>query len=381
MAPKKKATLEPSEEKKYERFPTADLLLDPDNPRLKEYGIDKNATQFDILKALWTKMAVEELAMSIAYNGYFEHEPLFLAEEGGDLVAIEGNRRLAAVKILLSADLRRKLKASDLPDIDKIDDSRRTELKTLPALVTTREEIWRYLGFKHVNGPATWGAYAKAQYIASVHNKYGVPLTEIAKQIGDYTNIVERQYHGLMVVQQAEDSGVFSRENANRSGGFEFSHIYTGLDHEGIKSYLGITKASRGKKKPVPTRKLKALGKLLTWIYGDKSKDIKPVMRTQAKDLKTLGSVLKNAKGRKALEDGLPLALAQDISVGDEAIFSRAIHEAKQQLQKAHGTLSTGFDPTDASLLQTARQLEDLSVDLVDQMEAKRRTRRNRNQN
>ena len=34
-------------------------------------------------------------------SGYWEHEKLFAAREKGKLVVIEGNRRLAAVKLLL----------------------------------------------------------------------------------------------------------------------------------------------------------------------------------------------------------------------------------------------------------------------------------------
>src|ERR1022692_778647 len=82
--------------------PIRDLLLDPDNPRLAEFGISAGASQFDLLKTLWDEMAVAEVAMSIAYSGYFQHEPLFVENSGdGTYVVIEGNRRLAAVKLLV----------------------------------------------------------------------------------------------------------------------------------------------------------------------------------------------------------------------------------------------------------------------------------------
>jgi hypothetical protein len=51
---------------------TKDLLLDPENPRLAEYGIKPEAKQGDLLKTLWENMAAEEVAMSIAYNGTAE---------------------------------------------------------------------------------------------------------------------------------------------------------------------------------------------------------------------------------------------------------------------------------------------------------------------
>ena len=159
----------------YERVNIDDLLLDVKNPRLAELGITSSATQFDLVKALWDEMAVEEVAMSIAYSGYFDHEPLFVEPMSkGKYIVIEGNRRFAAVKLLVDASAPQENQSDKTPNHLARNASNRS--KTLPVIVTTRKESWRYLGFKHVNGPATWGSYAKAQYIAHVHNDYDIPL-------------------------------------------------------------------------------------------------------------------------------------------------------------------------------------------------------------
>ena len=165
-----------------------DLLLDANNPRLVEYAQTSNPTQFDLLRTLWQKMAVDELAMSMAANGFFQHEPLFVTEEGGKQVVIEGNRRLAALKLLRDPNLRKRLKITDLPELS---DKKRKLLDKVPIVITTRKDLWQYIGFKHVNGPAKWGSYAKAQYIAFVKENYRkVPLEKIAEQIGDKNRTV-----------------------------------------------------------------------------------------------------------------------------------------------------------------------------------------------
>ena len=361
----------------YDRFDTSALLLDSDNPRLQEYSISPKASQADILRAIWQRMAAEEVAMSIAYNGYFNHEPLFIEKRSdGQLVVIEGNRRLCAVKILLDAKLRTSLKATALPTLSA---TRRKELSSLPGIITTRKDVWRYLGFKHVNGAATWGAYAKAQYVAKVHNEYGVPLEDIAKQIGDYSNTIERQYHGLMVVEQAEESGVFDRLNVARSR-FEFSHIYTGLSHEGIRAFLGLRAESRTKRRPVQKLKTKNLGELLEWIYGNRARGIQPRMRTQAEDLRKLSAILMDPGGIKALRNGLPLDSAQDIILGDKQLFLQALYNAKASLQSAHGTLSTGYSPKEVDALKIAAHVEELAIDLVDEMRRKQTRQRSTTQ-
>jgi len=199
--------------KVYERIEVGELRLDAKNPRLAEYALGSKPTQQELLKILWQKMAVDELAMSIGARGYFPHEPIFVEEDGDKLVEIEGNRRLAAVLLLLDSEERKRLKITDLPSISP---AAAKELGMLPIVRTTRKDLWQYLGFKHVNGPAKWGSYAKAQYIAEVRQNFGIDLEVIASQIGDRNRTVQRLYRAMMVIKQAEDAGVFKREDRFR---------------------------------------------------------------------------------------------------------------------------------------------------------------------
>jgi hypothetical protein len=355
----------------YDRIPIERLLFDAQNPRLAEFGLAEDASQFQVLQTLWKYMAIQEIAMSIAHNGYFNHEPLFVEPtDNNKFVVIEGNRRLAAVRLLLDAELRERLKATDLPTITT---GRHHEILTLPVIVTTRKAAWRYLGFKHVNGPATWGSYAKAQYIAFVRNTYGVPLEEIAAQIGDFNATVERMYRGLMIIEQAESARVFDRSDVAKIR-FHFNYIYTGMDYPGIRSFLGLERraGTEPHRKPVPSGKLKNLGELLVWLYGSKRLNKHSLIKSQNPDLKILDTILQADKGIKALRDGLPLAVAEDISIGDERLFSKSIQQAKIALQKALGTVTTGFAANDAEALRVAGDVESLARDLMDAMTQKR---------
>ena len=324
----------------YDRVAPQDLDFDSQNPRLVEYFEGEKPTQDGLLRMLWEQMAVDEVAMSIAASGYFDYEPLFVAEEKGRLVVIEGNRRLAAVKLLLDNDLRQELHATDLPEISP---ARARELSSLPVIRTNRKSTWLYFGFKHFNGPAKWDSYAKAHYIGQLHREYHVPLQDIASQIGDKHRTVQRLFRGFMVIEQAEKAKVFRRENRYNPH-FSFSHLYTGLDYDGIAAFISLRDESTESDEPVPKTKVKELGELCTWLYGDKELDIAPQVERQNPHLRQLDEVLRSKEATDSLRAKLSLAVALEVSYGDERVFHSALIQAKEALQKARGTLSTGFN-------------------------------------
>ena len=342
-----------------------DLLLDPANPRLSDAGLGKNPSQEEIIKTLWSTMAVDEVALSIAENGFYQHEPLYAEKHGAKYHVVEGNRRLAAVKLLCNPDLRTIVKAASLP---KLAESARRNLDKLPIVVCRREQIWTYLGFKHINGPQAWESYPKASYVAWVHNSLNVPLDEIARRIGDKHSTVLRLYDALMVLEQAKSARVFDPEDRYKEH-FSFSHLTTGLGYAGIQTFLGLPKGQDtiGKRRPVPPSRVQQLGELMVWLYGSKSQNSPAVVQSQNPDLRRLDEVLRSKEATIALRKGLPLAVSLEISKGDERVFREALIEAKQNLQKARGTVLTGYTGN-ADLLVTAEEIAELARTLVSDM-------------
>jgi hypothetical protein len=121
-------------------IPLRQLQLDEANARLA--WRTNGASQRELLQILWTEMAVEEVAWSIAKNGFFRSEPLFVvvkdpAERNADrqeFIVVEGNRRLAAVLLLTDRELRAEVGATSLPPISA---TRSKQLNTLRRLCTS----------------------------------------------------------------------------------------------------------------------------------------------------------------------------------------------------------------------------------------------------
>lgn len=341
------------------------LHFDWKNPRMAEFGISKVTTDNAILKILWDAMDVNELIMSISASGFFPHEPLIVTKEGRRFVVIEGNRRLAAVKILLDPKLRQKEWK-----ISVISQKVKATLQELPITISDRQKAWQFLGFKHVNGPAKWTSYAKAKYIANVRNTYSVPLSDIAQQIGDSHGTVQRLYRGLMVIEQAEREKVFDREDRFRKR-LAFSHLYTGLDYEGIRDFLSLNPETEETNTPVPKKKSQQLGELCVWLFGSKKESKPPVIRTQNPDLRNLNSVLKNSESIAALRDGADIDAAFEISRPTTAIFEEALLRSKRELTRAKANLVTGYNRSEG-LLRTAGSIAAIADSIYTEMDRMR---------
>ena len=359
-------------------IPVENLLLDGENPRLASgRGAD---TQRDLLRVLWNEMAVDEVALSIAANGYFQEEPLLAipldpnekVESRKKFVVVEGNRRLAAVLLLRDESLRKEMRATELPHIAQAD---RAALDTLPVSVyENRKDLWEYFGFRHINGPKPWDAFSKAKYVADVKEQYGISLKEIAKSIGDRHALVIRFYRGYKLLQQAEDLGLFEKDDIVRNR-FYFSHLYTAADQSDFQEFLGITAEDSLKPNPVPEAKHNELRELLVWFYGSRAAKKEPVVRTQNPDLNTLREVISSPPALAALRSGYPLDRSHEISIGDARRFRESLTRTKEDLQQAKATVTSGYDG-ESDLYELMEDILLIAPTVQSEMKRKRKRKR-----
>ena len=351
------------------KVPTELLDFDPSNPRLVEDGVARPTDQ-QIIVALSDIADLSEVVESVAANGYIDIEPLIAQPIGNRWRVLEGNRRLAAIRILQNPSLAKGTGIS-VPDITP------ENLKTLQQVTIYRvdspEQAREYIGFKHINGPHRWDAIAKAKFAAEWYRKEkssGLTIEKIARRLGDGHDTVVRLVNGMFILDQAAKTKTYDIKDRYPGKRFAFSHLYTALTRPGYREFLGLPEEWRDDDPtpdPVPQKNLPNLNLVLTWLYGSKSDEIKPVIDSQNPDLKNLGAVLANPQARTImmLRHNLREAYAQVERKG--ARFESALVNAKQEVELAMGQIS-GYDPADSTLLEIGRELRDTSGHLFDSM-------------
>ena len=327
----------------------AKLHFDDHNPRFTPDKRPNDNTEGAVVEKLASTADLSELVQSIATSGYINIEPLIVVVREEKLVVLEGNRRLAAIKCLTNARLAECAKI-DVPAFDtSIAD---TLEKVLVYRVANEADARPLIGFKHINGPQGWDAYAKAQFAGNWLDEErqslggGLSLTDIANRMGDQHATIHRMVTALYVLRQAERENLFSVEDRQKKN-FSFSHLYTGLDYVEFTNYIGMARADRSSDPsvaPVPTDHFEELGNLLTWLYGSKSEELQPVIRSQNPDLKTLRQVLTSRAATTELEQRRDLQAAVITATPKDIRFSRHLLQANAELLKCQETLD-GFDP------------------------------------
>ena len=342
--------------------PVERLVLDRHNPRLIAVG--EASEDADLIAALYRSEELGELMESIAGNGYMDIEPLIVLEDGGRLIVLEGNRRLAAIRLFREPSLVAAVSKAggvriNVPH-DFPEEHRRTLDRVTVYRVDSREEARPFIGFKHVKGTARWESYAKAKFAADWYRSSETTLADIAKRVGDKHDTVKRMVNAIYVLEQAGKAGKFSIDD-RMNPRFGFSHLYTALSRVAYMRFLGLGAACSSfnpKPDPVPPDHLERLREVLRWLYGSREDAVPPVVTSQNPHIKHLGEVLLSSEGLTVLRDTRSLSEAYASSQPAEGKFSKALLRARGALREASNSLR-GFDGGDRGLVDIA---EDISV-------------------
>ncbi len=340
-----------------------DLHFDPLNPRLPTAIHNQN--EQEVLTWMIDKATVTELIGSIAANGYFPGEPLMVVKrpEGGYFV-IEGNRRLAAAKLLLNPHLATLRKN----EIAQASEGAKERPKELPAMIfENRAKILDNLGFRHVTGIKPWPTLAKARYLKQLRASFPSNLPEkdqariMAKSIGSRPDYVAGLMTGLQVYEAIEARDYFNINGIDEQT-LDFSLLTTAMGYKNISTFLGM---ESGRSMDTSGLIVNRLEELTRWIFERNSEGKTRV--GESRRLSDLAKVIGTPQAVDAFRSGRPLVEALLLTGAPTENFKQAISDAIARVKDAQDNLSHKLElsSTDLNDLQTLFMLTKTVRDAV----------------
>lgn len=305
----------------------AELRLDMQNFRMPEQEFSDERS---VVLHLVEEYDVDELVLSILTAGWLDYEPLIAQR---DNTVIEGNRRLAALRLIEDEGLRKAV-GYDLPKVDQVHkDAHPTTVSVRYA--DSREAAYVYIGFKHINGPFKWDALAKAKFAADWVAQ-GHDIEQVSRTLGDSHNTVLRLVNGWNVLQRARAEG-FEPGDAATNPPFPISHLYTALTRPNVRTFLGIEAAPRSviTSDMIPPERRDHLLQLMDWLYGQRSRSHPSLIRTQNPDLGTLVRVIAHDAAREELIANRDLDAAAELLTPSNERFEIILRQAARGCEEA----------------------------------------------
>lgn len=317
----------------YKPIKVKDLVFDPANPRLPASlnGADDEA----VMKWMLEDASLIDLVRSIAAVGFFPGEPLLVAGSTGPFAVVEGNRRLAALRLIAdpsTAPTRKRAVENAVQEAKPIDE--------VPCLVfQKRESILKYLGYRHITGVKEWEPLAKARYMSQLFSSFPdgsapleTKLRDLARTIGSRSDYVGRLLTALALYEAMKAKNFFRIPSVGEET-ISFSLLLVALNHSGTSDFIGIGSAANLGLVGLKKRRFE---ELCRWIYAPQGSSGKTVLG-DSRNMKFLAAAVRSPAALEALRGGSSLREALDTTGTPGQRFSDAVSRSAQHLEAAKG--------------------------------------------
>ena len=270
---------------------------------------------------------------------------------------MEGNRRLATLKLLTDAEARAAIGRPLWHELAEF--AAEHQLGQVPTrLYGKRRYLLEYLGFRHVSGLMQWTADAKARYVRTLVVDYDYSFQKAGRVIGSRQDAIRRQFIAWQALEQARKAGVDVTPAVEHFGVF-----YRALQNPRIREFFtlaGWVDGTEQTLEPLSPDGPSQLDEFLGFVFGTKR-----VIR-ESRQLDDLGRVLGDKVALSILraERDLDLAL-QELPADRDAIFA-AVRLAYRHAAAAN---AEAFQfAGDDELVEQVKRLESLVERLRDSL-------------
>lgn len=319
------------------------LKFDSENPRVSA-SID-GESESAVIKWMFSDASLIDLISSISCNGYFTGEPLLAIKDGENYYVLEGNRRLASIKVLLNVELapiyRKKIEEL------RNSSTKLSTLEKIPVVVyPNREFLENYLGARHFTGVKDWSPLAKSKYLYKLSKtdefcKDGVVnYRALASTIGSKSDYVKRLIVSYRLYIRFKDEFKFFNILGVNEESLNYSSFYDACTLQAnISKYIKLDLDSHDEQ---PNVDLKAFEELCYWLFDKDSGKENRI--NDSRDIRALNKIVGSKEALKYFQvEKCSIKMALVYTLDKEDIFKRSIKVALKSIKDANKNFSIEY--------------------------------------
>jgi ParB-like nuclease domain len=290
-----------TEDTKFIEVDIQNLKLDHSNPRLPERL--KGISDKEVLNWMLSDATLIDLMASISENGFFSGEPIIVIPDNQSFIVIEGNRRLAAIKLLINPGL-----ATISPKAVESLSNEAKARNNIPEkiwvyILKERSEVENYLAFRHVTGVKQWPVISKARYLNHLFQQKPIKnisvYKDLAKEIGSKAPYVRRLLTGYKAFEIIQSRKYYNIPDLDEEN-FDLSLITDAITmHSSLAEFMGIDMESET---PFENLSQERLKEVTEWLYQKLSNGKTRI--GDNRNLRVLNKVIQNIEARESFISG-----------------------------------------------------------------------------
>lgn len=237
-------------------YKVSSLLLDVNNPRIRYMG--ENLNQSQVLKLLLDREKIYELAKKISEEGFFVGEEPIIYIENNKKVVLEGNRRVASLKLLQNPKKYLSTAKSNILIQNIIKNNIPIDDYKIKCHIAPNRLLANPIIYERHKGEAVhkWKTGNQYSFVAEMYEKDGLSIEDICEVLNETRGNVLKPlkaynlfFEGKEILEKEEETYIdvdnFDLTNLERLYGSEEAREFLGVDFDNNNGEL-IIKLPRG---------------------------------------------------------------------------------------------------------------------------------------
>lgn len=278
-----------------QRIRFEDLYLDPNNPRFYTEKSPKDVPDKKIIEdriqaraeANILNHGIEELYYNILRNGFLPLDRIVVRpidETPDKYVVVEGNRRLAALKMLRTRITEAEVAEEDITNeyLEELLAST-NELLVLVYRGNIGHDIsWLLQGVRHISGIRSWQPAQRARLVVDQIDDQGLRFSEAGQKFGLSAQAVGKLYRSYKALEQMREDDEFQKKARNDY----FSLFEEAYRHRPVRDWLDWSDSEH------KYRNTDNLRQFYSWISPDEEHEENERRIKDVKHIRDLGKLL-----------------------------------------------------------------------------------------